>query len=107
LVPIWFRAFNDEIVIEQTALILHGSFTSFGPHAVTTNNHLGRNAHLPLAFYHSSGIFVGIFLQAPTTSNSTNRELPPTRSDIRTITREHIAPVVVTAFEFKLPPAKS
>src|SRR5882672_11093301 len=26
--------------------------------------------------YHPSGIFGGVFLQAPTTSNSTNRELP-------------------------------
>ena len=30
-----------------------------------------------------------------------------TRSDTRKITREHIAPAVVAAFEFKLPPAKS
>jgi len=30
-----------------------------------------------------------------------------TRSDTRKITRQHIAPAVVAAFEFKLPPAKS
>jgi hypothetical protein len=54
--------------------------------------------------YHPSAIFGGVFLQAPTTSNSTNREL---RSDTRKITREHIAPAVVAAFEFKLPLAKS
>jgi hypothetical protein len=32
--------------------------------------------HFAANAYHPSGIFGGVFLQAPTTSNSTNRELP-------------------------------
>jgi hypothetical protein len=49
-----------------------------------------------LAFYHSSGIFGEVFLQAPTTSNSTNWNCRDTFC-YRKITHEHIAPAVVTA----------
>jgi hypothetical protein len=80
------------IAVEQTAC----------PTAFSNSNAIIRSERLP-----PFGDLRRSFLASANNVELNQPGIATTRSDTRKITREHIAPAVVAAFEFKLTPAKS